>query len=125
MEAGVEMKPRVSFAVLILLLAGVIAGQAQFGKKKGEDATIRNVQGTLSDFTGAPVAGGIVQLKDMKSLQVRSFITQEGGKYHFSGLSANVDYEIRGEHNGVDSDTKTLSVFDGRKEAIMNLKLKK
>lgn len=119
------MKPRVSVALVILLLAGALAGQAQFGKKKGEDSTIRNVEGTLSDATGAPVTSGIVQLKDMKSLQVRSFITQEGGKFHFSGLSTNIDYEIKGEHNGVETDTKTLSVFDGRKEAIINLKLKK
>jgi hypothetical protein len=109
---------------VILLLAGVLAGHAQ-SKKKGEDSTIRNLEGTFSDAAGAPIAGGIVQLKDMKSLQVRSFITLEGGKYHFSGLSTNVEYEIQGQHNGVDSDTKRLSIYDGRKEAIVNLKLKK
>jgi hypothetical protein len=118
------MKPRVSVALVILLLAGVLAGHAQ-SKKKGEDSTIRNAEGTFSDAAGAPIAGGIVQLKDMKSLQVRSFITLEGGKFHFSGLSTNVDYEIKGQFNGVETDTKTLSVFDGRKEAIINLKLKK
>lgn len=119
------MKPRVSVALVILLMVGALVGQAQSGKKKGEDSTIRNVEGTLTDVSGAPVAGGIVQLKDMKSLQVRSFITLEGGKFHFSGLSTNIDYEIKGQHNGADSDTKTLSVFDSRKEAVLNLKLKK
>jgi len=118
------MKPRVSVALVFLLLAGMIAGLAQSGKKKGEE-TIRNVEGTLTDAAGAPVANGIVQLKDMKSLQVRSFITLEGGKFHFSGLSTNIDYEIKGQYNGVETDTKTLSVFDSRKEAVLNLKLKK
>ena len=120
-----QMKPGTTVLLVILLLLGVAGGQAQFGKKKGEDSTIRNVEGTLADASGAPVSGGIVQLKDMKSLQIRSFITLEGGKYHFSGLSTNIDYEIKGQLNGVESDTKTLSVFDGRKEAIINLKLKK
>ena len=118
------MKVRVSVALLILLLAGVWAGQAQ-SKKKGEDSTIRNVEGTFSDAAGAPISGGIVQLKDMKSLQVRSFITLEGGKYHFSGLSTAIEYEIKGQYNGAETDAKMLSVFDSRKEAVINLKLKK
>jgi hypothetical protein len=118
------MTRRVSVVVVIGFFLGALGAQAQFGKKKA-DPTIRTVQGTLSDAAGDPISSGIVQLKDMKSLQVRSFITLDGGKYHFSGLSANVDYEIKGEFNGAESDTKTLSVFDSRKEAIVNLKLKK
>ena|SRR5271168_3784981 len=116
------MKARVSVALVILLLAGVLAAQS---KKKGEDSTIRNVEGTFSDAAGAPISGGIVQLKDMKSLQVRSFITLEGGKYHFSGLSTAIEYEIKGQYNGAETDAKMLSVFDSRKEAVINLKLKK
>jgi hypothetical protein len=71
------------------------------------------------------VSGAVVQLKDTKTLQVRSFITQQDGAYHFAGLSTNVDYELKAEHEGASSGTKTLSVFDGRKNASINLKLDK
>ena len=47
------------------------------------------------------MSGAVVQLKDTKSLQIRSFYTQKDGSYHFAGLSTNIDYELRAEHDGV------------------------
>ncbi len=94
-------------------------------KKVKEDPTIRSVQGVVLDTAENPVQGAIVQLKDTKTLQVRSFITQAKGEYHFAGLSTNVDYELRAEYNGASSPTKNLSVFDSRKKANVNLKLDK
>jgi len=38
-------------------------------------------------------------------------------------LAPNVDYEVHAEYKGARSDTKTLSSFDSRKEAIINLKI--
>jgi hypothetical protein len=35
-----------------------------------------------------------------------------------------VDYEIYAEYEGARSDTKTLSAFDSRKQATINLKVK-
>ena len=35
-----------------------------------------------------------MQLKDMRTLQVRSYITLDDGQYHFSGLRIDVDYEL-------------------------------
>jgi hypothetical protein len=101
------------------------AGAAYAQGKKSEDANTRTVQGVVTDASDAPVVGAVVQLKDTKTLQVRSFITQQNGNYHFAGLSINVDYELRAEHKGSSSDTKTLSVFDSRRQAVINLKLQK
>jgi hypothetical protein len=39
------------------------------------------------------------------------------------GLS-ELDYELRAENKGVSSPTKTLSSFDSRKNANINLKVK-
>ena len=65
-----------------------------------------------------------MQLKDTKSQQIRSFITKKDGSYHFSGLNPNVDYELRGQFQEFASDTKTLSNFDTRKSATINLTIK-
>jgi hypothetical protein len=105
------------------LFAGAGAVRAQ--KKEKQDPNVRNLQGVVFDSAENAVSGAIVQLKDTKTLQVRSFITQDKGEYHFAGLSTNVDYEIRAEHNGTASSTKKLSVFDSRKLANINLKLEK
>lgn len=110
-------------AVLVLaLLPGLAPGEDK--KSKKEDANTRTVQGYVLDGDDNPVSGAVVQLKDTKTLQVRSFITQDKGDYHFAGLSTNVDYELKADKSGQSSGTKTLSVFDSRKKPNINLKLK-
>ncbi len=111
-------------------LAGLLAvfilafGTALAQNKKHEDTNTRILQGVVQDNGDNPVSGAVVQLKDTKTLQIRSFITQTDGAYHFAGLSTNVDYEVKADHDGASSGTKTLSVFDSRKQATINLKLK-
>ena len=99
------------------------AALAQFGKKKDQDSNVRTVQGIVSDEAGNPISGAIVQLENMKTLQIRSFITKEKGNYYFNDLSTDVDYKLHAENHGMVSSTKTLSSFDSRKAANMNLKV--
>jgi hypothetical protein len=108
--------------VIALLLLGTTGA---FGQKKGEDKSVRSVQGTVSDAGDSAVNGAVVQLKNTKTLQIRSFITKEQGAYYFHGLSPDVDYELKAEFKGASSPTRTLSTFDSRKEAVINLKLNK
>ena len=109
-------------ALLSVALAMVSAFALQKGKQR-EDPTIRSVQGAVEDAAGKLIEGAVVQLKNTKSLQVRSFITQREGAYYFHGLSTDVDYELRAEYRDSASAAKTLSVYDSRKKAIINLKL--
>ena len=98
------------------------AGLAQ-NKKKADDH-VRSVQGVVTQDE-KPVSGAVVQLKNTKTLQVRSFITQENGSYYFHELSQDVDYELKADFHGASSPTKSLSSFDNRKQAILDLKLSK
>ena len=107
-----------------LLLLGVFCAFSA-DKKKGDDQSLRSVQGTVSDAAGNAVDGAVVQLKNTKTLQIRSFITKDHGSYYFHGLSPDVDYELRAEYQGASSPTKTLSAFDSRKQAAINLTLSK
>ena len=111
--------------IAIALVALALVPAVIRAEKEKEDPNIRTVQGVVMDSGDNPVAGAVVQLKDTKTLQVRSFITQQNGAYHFGGLSTNIDYELKAEHNGTSSATKTLSIYDTRKTAVMNLKLDK
>ena len=118
------MKTKAIFvAVIILLLWATATGLALQKGKQHEDPNVRSVQGVVVDQKDSPVEGAVVKLKNTKSLQVRSFITQSDGTYYFHGLSTNIDYELKADRGGASSEAKTLSVFDSRKKAIINLKL--
>ena len=117
---------------LLLVLAlgsfctgGILAqGDKPSKKEQREEAALRSVQGTVTAADDSAASGAVVQLKDMRSLQIRSFIAQDGA-YHFTGLKIDNDYQLKADFNGMTSGWKTLSVFDTRKVAIINLKLDK
>ena len=119
------MLSSVSRTMVIAVLTVACAGLSFAQKKEREDPNIRSLQGQVNDPDEKPVAGAVVQLKDMRTLQVRSFITEANGGYRFSGLRADTDYEIKADYNGMSSDNKRLSNFDTRKIALVNLKLNK
>jgi hypothetical protein len=116
----------VTLFVAAVLCACLGLAQSSFaqGKKKGDDDG-RTVQGVVSAPDDSPIVGAVVYLKNTITLQVRSFITQQNGLYFFHGLSSDVDYELRAENKGASSPTKTLSSFDSRKAANLDLKIKK
>lgn len=107
------------FAVVLMLAVGPARAQNQ---KKGSDQT-RSVQGVVTGPDEKPVVGAVVQLKNTKTLQIRSFLSQQDGTYYFHGLSPDIDYELTARTDDAASGTKTLSSFDSRKEAVINLKL--
>ena len=112
-----------------LNLAGVVCiGLMLFTTEligQNDDTGTRSVQGVVTDSSGKPVAGAVVQLKDTKSLQIRSFRTEADGGYHFAGLGTNVEYELEAKSDGATSGKKTLTVFNTQKIATVNLKLNK
>ena len=122
-RTGINLMRRQWIALLVTAMLCGCLGFAQ-SKKKGDEEG-RTVQGVVSAADDAPIVGAVVYLKNTKTLQVRSFITQQNGLYFFHGLSADVDYELRAENKGVSSPTKTLSSFDSRKAANLDLKIKK
>jgi geranylgeranyl pyrophosphate synthase len=113
------------FGVLAALALLLCAATAFAASKKGEDQNVRSVQGTVTDASDNAIDGAVVQLKNTKNLQIRSFIAKEHGAYYFHGLSPDVDYELKADYQGQSSPTKTLSAFDSRKQAVINLKLNK
>ena len=114
-----------TLAAVALLVSAGLPGQEQTRKEKREEAKLRSVMGLVLDAQEQPASGAVVQLKDMRTLQVRSFITQTDGQYHFSGLRPDIDYQVTAKFGDMTAATRTLSIFDNRKEAVMNFKLDK
>ncbi len=109
------------FAVLLVACFATVVFALQ--NPKSEEDKLRIVQGQVTDGQDRALAGAVVQLKNTKTLQVRSFITQEDGNFQFHGLDPNVDYTLKAEHKGASSPVRTLSSFDSRKKPVMNLKV--
>lgn len=114
-----------SVAGVALMLSGALIAQRKSREERREEANSRAVQGIVTGVGSAPAQGAVVMLKDLKTLQVRSFITQTDGTYHFSGLKADVDYELTAKSGDDSAGPRKLSVFDSRKEAIINFQLEK
>jgi hypothetical protein len=112
-------------AMAAMALACAVWAPAAFAQSKKTDQNNRSVQGVVTTAEDAPVSGGVVQLKNTKTLQIRSFFTKQDGSYQFQGLSPDVDYELKADYQGATSSTKILSSFDSRRDAIINLKLGK
>jgi Carboxypeptidase regulatory-like domain len=110
------------FAVLLVALALATSAFAQ--GKKTKEPTERAVSGVVTDASGNPVPGAVVQLKNTKTLQIRSFIAKEKGDYYFQGLGMDTDYEIKAESNGKTSATRNISSFDSHPAVTVNLQLK-
>ena len=112
-------------AMAFILCAGLVAQEPKKTREeRREEANSRAVTGTVTTADDKLVSGAVVQLKDMRTLQVRSFITLDDGQYHFSGLRIDIDYELSARSGDVTA-TKKLSLFDNRKAAVLNFKLEK
>jgi hypothetical protein len=116
---------RISLLCCILLGALLVVGAA--GAPPAQDTNTRSVQGVVRGLSDEAVEGAVVKLKNSKTLQIRSYFTDEKGEYIFHGLTRDVDYELRAEWKQGDKDLasapRNLSMFDSRRKAIVNLKL--
>jgi hypothetical protein len=110
-------------AALILPVA-LLLGTASPAACRQSDGGARSVEGKVYSSTGKIVVGAVVQIKDLKSLQIRSFITQSDGVYRFLGLSTESEYELSASYAGGSSKPRTLTVFNSHKKAVLDLKLK-
>jgi hypothetical protein len=115
----------------ILLLAVLLAGglavplAAQSDRDKKRESQLRVVRGQVVDRDDGSVAAAIVYLKNLKTQTVKTYISDDDGRYRFSGLDPNVDYELHAEHDDWVSSKRTISSFDSRKDIVANLKLSK
>jgi hypothetical protein len=112
----------------ILPIASLLAPSAYsqfpgFGGKKKKEKPTRTVKGEITDNAEEGLRA-VVQLKNTKTLAVKSFHTNDKGEFYFHGLDLNVDYEIKAIAAGKESKTRTISTFDERTELIYNFQLK-
>lgn len=108
--------------LMLAVLLGTFSAASYAKKKKGPPT--RSVKGLVTDQAEEPLAGAVVQLKNTRTLQVKSFITNAQGAYYFHGLDMASDYEMKARYLEDSSRTRTVSSLDGRDMVIFNFKIK-
>ena len=117
-ESGPRRKRNLSSlgTLLVLVLLALSAGA---------QSELRTVRGAILDKAENPVSSAVVYLKNVRTLAVKTYISDRSGEYRFSGLDPNVDYEVHAESENMTSNTRTVSSFDSRKDIVISLKLDK
>jgi len=115
-----NLRRMLGFVALAALAASPIFAQ---DKTKGKESELRTVRGTVVDKSEAPVETAVVYLKNLRSQDIITHLSDSDGTFRFSGLDLNVDYEIHAEKEGMSSANRSVSNFDTRKEFVLTLKL--
>lgn len=105
---------------LVALAASVLYAQEN---SKGKETELRTVHGTVIDKDENPVDSAVVYLKNLHTQDIVTHLSGGDGKFSFSGLDLNVDYEIHAVRDAMMSSTHTISNFDTRKDFVVTLKL--
>jgi hypothetical protein len=91
--------------------------------KPPKPSNARTIQGMVKDQSENPVAGAIVQLKNIKTSKIVDFATKDDGKFAFRDLYLDDDYELLAKRGTLITPVKKVSIYDTRKEVTINFKL--
>ncbi len=116
------MNTRRLIGTVVLVALGLLVTRPGAAQKKGEQQ-LRTVHGSVIDKSDNPVPTSVVYLLNVKTQAVKTYIADDAGRYRFSGLDPNVDYEVHAEHDDLMSPTRTVSSFDSRRDIDVVLKL--
>jgi hypothetical protein len=113
--------PRTLGLVALAALAATVLFAQE--KPKGKGSELRTVRGTVVDKAESPVETAVVYLKNVRTQDIITHLSDTDGTFRFSGLDLNIDYEIHAEREGMTSAMRSISNFDTRKEFVLTLKL--
>jgi hypothetical protein len=91
--------------------------------KNEKESNTRTIQGTVKDASDNPLSDAIVQLKEMKTSKIVDFATKDDGKFAFSDLPMDINYELAAKHGDLTAPVKKVSIYDTRKSVILNFQL--
>ena len=119
------MKTSRNLALVVMVALSAVAATALSAQsyQKGKETELRTVRGSVIDKDENPVETAVVYLKNLHTNDVVTHLSGSDGRFRFSGLDLNMDYEIHAEHDGMQSATRSISNFDTRKDFVVTLKL--
>lgn len=101
-------------AVVFLICTGVAFAQS----------ATKTLTGRVLNAADAALPNAVVYLQDLKTNNIRSFISTQDGGYRFGQLSVDTDYSVWAEFQGKKSSTRSITSFDSKKQIVLELKIK-
>jgi predicted phage tail protein len=127
------------FAPLCLLVLASVVAPAQHANTPGGDNSNvilqnnrtkeekepngRTIDGTVKDASDNPITEAIVQLKNTKTSTVIEYVTKDDGRFVFSDLPMDVNFELLAKHGDITTPVKKVSIYDTRKHVILNFEV--
>lgn len=96
-------------------------GRGSSEPKREKPPEFRTLTGVVMDKAESPVKDAVVYLKNRKTNKILTYVADAAGAYRFPNLSRKEDYEVYAELKDQKSPVKTLSSFDSRTNAKINL----
>ena len=112
---------RITASVALVFVVLVLSGVSLRAQSERDRSQLRAVHGTVMDKDQNPIADGIVYLRNKKTNNIRTQISDSQGHYQFSGLDTDADFEIHAEYKRHKSSKHTISSFDSRNDIEINL----
>src|SRR5262245_45046415 len=110
------MKSSVKSLIIVVMIAGAIP--ALFAQ-----ATTGTISGTVTDQTGAIIAGATITVRNVDTNVVRSGMTGETGRYSFPALPIG-NYEVTVEQGGFGKIVRGPVVLTLNQTAVIDAELK-
>lgn len=112
---------RITSSVALVFVVLVLSGVSIYAQNERDRSQLRSVHGDVVDKSQNPIANGIVYLRNEKTNNVQTHISDPQGHYQFSGLDPNTDFEIYAEFKHHKSSHHTISSFDSRNDIQIDL----
>jgi hypothetical protein len=116
--------------VFVALALGLVpAGSRNGGLVGVPAATAQNlgqriVEGKVVDSSSATVSGATIFLQNLKSKSIRSYTSENDGKFRFTQVNMADDYDLWAEKGSRKSAAKSISSWDSRTDILCELRLK-
>jgi hypothetical protein len=83
----------------------------------------RAVHGFVRDQDGRAIRAAGVQLKDLRTLEIRTYLTDGDGLYNFSTLNPEADYQLKAVYEGRFSEERIIDRFASAPDVTVNLRI--
>jgi hypothetical protein len=82
--------------------------------------TERTLSGRVTGDGNEPIRGAVVELRNERSNQIVTYLTDATGAYTFKRLDGNADYDVWVIFRGRHSPTRTISKFDDHMAKVID-----
>jgi hypothetical protein len=100
------------FTTIFFLLTLSIAALPARAGQGSSGSELCEVRGSAEDKDNKPIVSAVIYLQNVRSLAVRTYISDDHGQYHFSDLFPNEDYELHAEVSDETSSNHIISIFN-------------